>query len=125
MLKGKTTITRDNLETIMSISNEKFAEIERQMMDLVIDSYLKGTKLQVTSNERKVSVVLFQGKNEQLHLFIDDIHKITVEILKGKAQFNVIKQVSKEDIAYITAFAKCLGIPEQRALNGLSPFIFD
>lgn len=125
MLKGKTTIIRDNLETIMSISNEKFAEIERQMMDLVIDSYLKGTKLQVISNERKVSVVLFQGKNEQLHLFIDDIHKITVEILKGKAQFNVIKQVSKEDIAYITAFAKCLGIPEQRALNGLSPFIFD
>jgi len=97
----------------------------KNLLKLVIDSYLKGTKLQVISNERKVSVVLFQGKNEQLHLFIDDIHKITVEILKGKAQFNVIKQLSKQDIAYITAFDKCLGIPEQRALNGLSPFIFD
>ena len=31
MLKGKTTITRDNLETIMSISNETFAEIEKEL----------------------------------------------------------------------------------------------
>jgi hypothetical protein len=93
--------------------------IEKEMMLLVIDSYLKGSQTKTLSDGQSIGVSIYQGPKEFVHLFINQAHKLTVEIYHGRAEVTGIKQIEREDVAYILPFTKCLGISEQRALESL------
>ncbi|MCL2113415.1 MAG: hypothetical protein FWH31_05630 [Streptococcaceae bacterium] len=91
--------------------------IESEMMKLVIDSYLQGNQSRIFSNGTEVEVSIHQGNKEHVHLFIEESHKSTVEIYRGKGKITILKNIEREDVGYLLPFIKCLGISDTSPLQ--------
>lgn len=91
--------------------------IEAEMMQLVIDSYLYGNQNKRFSNEEEIGVGIYKGPKEHVHLFINNAHRMTVEIHQGRGKITNLKNIIEKDVIYILPFLKCLGISDHRPLQ--------
>jgi hypothetical protein len=96
-------------------------QVEVAVTKLVIDSYLHGAQTCALGDGRILGVSIHHGPSDNIHLFIDNNHKITVEVAQGLSRISVMKNKDIEDIAYILPFTNCLGVPENQVLKNYSP----
>lgn len=93
----------------MTIENPK---VENEIMKLVVDSYLHGAQTCELHDGTVLGVSIHQGDNDNIHLFVDEAHKLTVEVQNGVSRISVMKNTELDDIPYIVPFTKCLGLSE-------------
>ncbi|MQW22203.1 MULTISPECIES: hypothetical protein [unclassified Lactococcus] len=93
--------------------------IESAILKLVIDSYLHGAQTCQLHDGKILGVSIHQGESDSIHLFVDDRHKMTIEVRNGVSRVSLLKQETQEDIDYLLPFSKCLGLPNQVLLNSL------
>ena len=58
----------------------KHFKIETTVMKLVVDSYLHGAQTCEVQKGKILGVSIHQGACDSIHLFINDDHKVTVEV---------------------------------------------
>ena len=63
-------------------------KIETTVMKLVVDSYLHGAQTCEVQKGKILGVSIHQGACDSIHLFINDDHKVTVEVVKALAEFH-------------------------------------
>lgn len=87
--------------------------VENEIMKLVVDSYLHGAQTCELADGTVLGVTINQGPSDNVHLFIDNSHKLTVEIQNGCSRISMVKTIdSEEDLDYILPFTKSLGMTE-------------
>ncbi|RZI48526.1 hypothetical protein [Lactococcus kimchii] len=95
-------------------------QMETAVMKLVVDSYLYGAQTCEVCDGKILGVSIHHGAYDSIHLFINDHHKVTVEVSQGMSRITVMKEKNIEDIDYILPFTKCLGISEGQVLENYS-----
>lgn len=98
----------------------KHFKIETTVMKLVVDSYLHGAKTCEVQKGKILGVSIHQGACDSIHLFINDDHKVTVEVSQGISRISLMQKKNIEDIDYILPFMKCLGVSEGQVLKNYS-----
>ena len=99
--------------------------IETEMTKLVIDCYLQGARTREFPVGTLVGVNIYQGIKEEVLLFINGYHKITVELYQGKARVSAVKDIKDKDFNYILSFTKCLGISEFRSRKEINTVMYN
>ena len=95
-------------------------KVESAVTKLVVDSYLHGAQTCELHDGRILGVSIHHGPCDNIHLFIDDDHKITVEVNQGISRISVMKNKDIADIDYILPFTKCLGVSEGQVMQNYS-----
>lgn len=90
----------------------KKSSVESKIMKLVIDGYLHGAQTCELHNGKVLGVSIHQGKSDNIHLFVDHRHEVTVQVKNGMSQISVVKNKEVENIDYVLPFTKCLGLSE-------------
>jgi hypothetical protein len=86
--------------------------VENAIMKLVVDSYLHGAQTCELHDGKILGVSIHHGKSDNIHLFIDNNHRVTVEVKNGMSRISVVKNKHLDDIDYVLPFTKCLGLHE-------------
>ena len=84
--------------------------IESAILKLVVDSYIHGAQTCQLHDGKVLGVSIHQGEADNIHLFIDDCHKLTVEVKNGNSRLSILTNNQPEDIDYVLPFTKCLGL---------------
>lgn len=100
--------------------NTKDIKIETVVMKLVVDSYLHGAQTCEVQKGKILGVSIHHGTCDSIHLFINDDHKITVEVSQGISRISLMQKNDIEDIDYILPFTKCLGVSEGQVMKNYS-----
>jgi hypothetical protein len=95
----------------------KNIKIETTVMKLVVDSYLHGAQTCEVHKGKILGVSIHQGACDSIHLFINDDHKVTVEVSQGISRISLMQKNNIDDIDYILPFTKCLGVSEGQVLK--------
>lgn len=96
--------------------------VENAIMKLVVDSYLHGAQTCELHDGRTLGVSIHHGDADNIHFFIDDNHKITVEVKNGISRISIVKNQHPEDINYVLPFTKCLGLSEGVVMQNYDEF---
>ncbi len=91
--------------------------VENAIMKLVVDSYLHGAQTCELHDGKILGVSIHHGDSDNIHLFIDNHHKLTVEVKNGMSRISVVKDKQFEDIDYVLPFTKCLGLSENAVMK--------
>lgn len=100
----------------------KTHKIETKVMKLVVDSYLQGAQTCEVHDGKILGVSIHKGACDSIHLFINDDHKVTVEVSQGISRISLMKKKNIEDIDYIIPFMKCLGVSEGQVMKNYPTF---
>ncbi|MCL2676894.1 MAG: hypothetical protein FWF42_03745 [Streptococcaceae bacterium] len=99
-------------EEIKMLEENKKQNVEAAVMQLVVDSYMHGDQTCQLTGGKSLGVSIMKGSCDNVLLFIDDTHKVTIEVEKGISRITVMKTHDEKDIPYIVPFAKSLGLSE-------------
>lgn len=104
---------------IEEISNTS-PKVESAVMKLIVDGYLHGAQTCELHDGKILGVSIHHGACDNVHFFIDNNHKITVEVHQGMSRITVMKNKNIEDIEYILPFTKCFGVTEGQVMQNYS-----
>ncbi|WP_205272655.1 hypothetical protein [Lactococcus taiwanensis] len=90
---------------------------EKVVMKLLVESYMHGAQTCEVENGNFLGVSIHHGICDHIHFFINDSHKVTVEISQGTSRITVMSDKELGDAEYIIPFIRCLGIPEGQILE--------
>ena len=103
-------------------ANATSPNVENAIMKLVVDSYLLGAQTCELHDGKTLGCSIHHGEADNIHLFIDSNHKLTVEVKNGMSRISIIKNKHPEDINYVLPFTKCLGVSENAVLSSYEEF---
>ena len=109
-----------NYSQLNKPQNENHFQIETTVMKLVVDSYLHGAQTCEVQEGKILGVSIHHGTCDSIHLFINEDHKVTVEVSQGISRISAMKKKDIEDIDYVLPFTKCLGVSEGQVLKKYS-----
>ncbi|MFC4652825.1 hypothetical protein ACFO26_07865 [Lactococcus nasutitermitis] len=96
---------------------ENSPQIENAVMKLVVDSYLQGAQTCELHDGKVLGVIIHHGDVDNIRLYIDNNHKITVEVKNGSSRVSDMANKDEEDMAYVLPFTKCLGLSESMIMK--------
>lgn len=112
-------LPESDLPHIEPISNTS-PTIENAVKKLVLEGYLHGAQTCELHNGKILGVTIHHGACDNVHFFIDNSHKLTVEINQGMSRITVMKDKDIDDIDYILPFTSCLGVTEGQVMQNYS-----
>lgn len=97
----------------ISEASQHSPNTEIAILKLVVDSYLHGSQTCELHDGKTLGVSIHQGDVDHIHFFIDESHKVTVEVKNGMSRITIFKNKQLYDVNYVLPFTKCFGLSEK------------
>lgn len=95
-------------------------QISFAIVQLIVKCYVHGAQTCKLHDGTVLGMSITKGAADELHLFIDEAHKISIKIHNGMSCISDMENKELSHLPYIIHFAKTLGLPEDQTLQKFS-----